>query len=108
MKEARWDQPEESTLPQCGFGSPTKHHRPRKTVKGFFLRCLGVGPCLGLCIGLLMLLFTGLFLSPAAVPFLYISAVLGAVVGALLGLAGGALLVWMNPYRKAKSVVDEL
>jgi hypothetical protein len=72
------------------------------------LRGLLLGPCLGLGIGVVMLLSTGLIASNGTVPMLVISASLGAIAGGLVGLVGGMIQASLGPGKKPKAVIDEL
>ncbi len=107
--DARWDETEASPSPTARrFEPPADHRLLFKSVGVLGFRWLLLGPCLGLSIGLVMLLLTGLILSRAAAPLLTISVLLGAVVGGSLGMVGGAILSWMKHVTKVKSVIDEL
>jgi hypothetical protein len=107
--DVRWDETEVSP-PPTAFWFETQAGRRFlvRSMGGLGIRCLFLGPCVGLCLGVAMLLSTGLFRSPVAPPLLVISVVLGVVVGGLLGMVGGAVLAWRKHDTKLKSVIYEL
>jgi hypothetical protein len=106
--EVRWDETDVAPPPTALWFETQAGRQLVKTMGRLGFRCLLLGPCVGLCIGVVLLLSTGLIPSVVAVPLLSISVVLGAVVGGLLGMVGGALAASIKRDTKLKSVIDEL
>lgn len=103
--EVRWDPTDGMPLPTAPWFETRTGPRPVGTM-GF--RLLFLGPCLGLCIMVVLLLSTGSILSVAAVPLLAVSAFLGAIVGGLLRFVGDAVRARTNPGSKPKAVISEI
>jgi hypothetical protein len=89
------------------FGFPGDARLLVESMRSLGVRGLLLGPCLGLGIGVVMLLLTGLIPSQATIPMLIISAVMGVIVGGGLGVAGGLTRAWISRAIKPKATLDE-
>jgi hypothetical protein len=107
--EVRWDEEKEPSLHVSHrFDRPADRRLLAEAMRTVGFRSLLLGPCLGVCIMLVMLLLTGSIVSIGTVPLLVIAGSLGVIVGGVAGVLGAACLVWTKQDRKGKSVVDEL
>jgi hypothetical protein len=107
--EVRLDEELESPFQAAArLASDAQLRRLFKSMQTFGLRGLLLGPCLGLALGVVMVLASGLIRTNGAVPLLVISVVLGAITGALIGVAGGMIEASMKRDQKPKAAIDEL